>query len=304
MAFPILVSYAYARKDIEPFKKLACDNRVQLLLDSGAFTAKNAGEVIQLEDYLSFLDTWGDRLFRYLALDVVGDPIATDRNLREMLRRGYKPVPVHVLGDDQRRMDQLFQLSDYVALAGLRRPHKGGAPKEYVAAKMKWAAGRPVHWLGYVREPMIAAFQPYSCDSASWMSAALYGQMTVYLGAGQWRSYQYKDAAKIVRDARVVTACKQLGYTIKDIQDPMCWRLAGKHGFTEHKFMSFNVSAVSWMRYVRDIKERWGTRVFLATTMKAHDMHALSVGLDLYGDDQYLANDRLKQGSIPTQTKA
>jgi hypothetical protein len=282
--FPVLVSYAYARNATDEFSILANDENIELLLDSGAFTAKNSGEVIRLDDYCGFLDDWGDKIFRYLALDVVGDPKATDANLKQMLRRGYNPVPVHVLGDDQRRMDELFEYSDYVALAGLRRPHKGGAPKEYVAAKMKWAAGRNVHWLGYVREPMIAAFRPFSCDSASWMSAALYGRMDVYLGMGKWKAYTFKDRAKVLRCRETMKMLSSLGYTPKQVMDENCWRRAKKHGYVGMDYMSFAVSSDGWVRYCMDIMRRYGTRVFLATTMVEQDMEHLKGSIDRHAN--------------------
>jgi hypothetical protein len=282
--FPVLVSYAYARNATDEFEILANDSNIELLLDSGAFTAKNSGETIKLDDYCRFLDEWGSKIFRYLALDVVGDPKATDANLKEMLRTGYKPAPVHVLGDDQRRMDELFSYSNYVALAGLRRPHKGGAPKEYVAAKMKWAAGRDVHWLGYVREPMIAAFRPFSCDSASWMSAALYGRMDVYLGRGRWKAYTYKDREKVVRCRDTMRVLSAMGYTAKNVMDENCWRRAKKQGYFGMAYMSFAVSSDGWVRYCMDIMRRYGTRVFLATTMCDQDMEHLKGAIDRHAD--------------------
>ena len=284
MKFPVLVSYAYARNATDEFEILANDSNIELLLDSGAFTAKNSGETIELDDYCHFLDEWGSKIFRYLALDVVGDPKATDANLKDMLRAGYKPAPVHVLGDDQRRMDELFSYSNYVALAGLRRPHKGGAPKEYVAAKMKWAAGRDVHWLGYVREPMIAAFRPFSCDSASWMSAALYGRMDVYLGMGRWKAYTYKDREKVVRCRDTMRVLSAMGYTAKNVMDENCWRRAKKQGYFGMAYMSFAVSSDGWVRYCMDIMRRYGTRVFLATTMCDQDMEHLKGAIDRHAD--------------------
>lgn len=264
MKFPVLVSYAYARKNLADFALLAAQDDIDLLLDCGAFTAKNAGETILLEDYCRFLDEYGSRIFRYLALDVVGDPKATDANLKEMLRAGYKPVPVHVLGDDQRRMDELFEMSDYVACAGLRRPHKGGAPKEYVAAKMKWAAGRDVHWLGYVREPMIAAFRPYSCDSATWAGAQMYGFMRAYLGRGKWFTCDFKTRNTAKKHPDVIRLIRALGFSEKQFNDPMCWRGASSKGYPEETELSNVVTADSWVRYVIDIRKRYGTRVFLA----------------------------------------
>jgi hypothetical protein len=284
MKFTVLVSYAYARKAVRRFSELASRPDVELLLDSGAFTAKNTGEVITLDEYCAFLDEWKHKLFRYLALDVVGNPEGTDRNLQEMLRNGYKPVPVHVLGDDQRRMDELFEYSDYVALAGLRRPHKGGAPKAYVAAKMKWAAGRSVHWLGYVREPMIAAFRPYSVDSASWTSGQMYGVAKVYTGNGQWMDARYPTRAGLLNNKRAMRVLSEAGFAASDVNNPAAWR----NGGPLDRFLLAAITADSWVRYSVDIQRRYGTRLFLATAMpgehalfiSALDRHASKLHLD------------------------
>ena len=287
MKFPVLVSYAYARKNLEGFLAFADHPHVDLLLDSGAFTAKNTGEVIPLADYCEFLDKWHDKIFRYLALDVVGNPAATDANLKEMLHAGYKPVPVHVLGDDQRRMDELFEYSDYVALAGLRRPHKGGASKEYVAAKMKWAAGRNVHWLGYVRERMIAALRPYSCDSASWASAHMYGSARIYLGRGEWIDAKYESRNSFQRNKKAMAILNSLGFSAKDLDDPLCWRNAARHGYSYDRFLTMSATADSWVRYAIDIQRRYKTRIFIATVMPGGGEN-LNVAIDRHVNKLYL----------------
>ncbi len=275
MKFPVLVSYAYARKNADEFALLANNPRIELLLDSGAFTAKNTGEPIRLEDYCRFLDSWKSKIGRYLALDVVGDPVATNANLAEMLRFGYKPVPVHVLGDDQRRMDELFEMSDYVALAGLRRPKKGPPPKEYVAAKMKWAAGRDVHWLGYVREPMIAAFRPYSCDSATWLNATLYGLMSVYFGRGRWRTYTRKTVRDFISDRRAAGIVSKTGYSIRQLLDESVWKAS-------QDCVPFAVAVDSWVRYVIDVMERFGTKIFLACSLQQRDVSHLLASIEVH----------------------
>lgn len=284
MNHTVLVSYAYARKATAKFSELASRPDVDLLLDSGAFTAKNTGEEITLGEYCAFLDEWKHKLFAYLALDVVGDPVGTDRNLQEMLRTGYKPVPVHVLGDDQRRMDELFEYSDYVALAGLRRPHKGAASKEYVAAKMKWAAGRNVHWLGYVREAMIAAFRPYSVDCASWTAGYMYGVAKVYEGNGKWMSTSFATRATLLKNKQAMRVLSEAGFTASDVNNPTAWR----NGGPIDRFLLAAVTADSWVRYSVDIQKRYGTRLFLATAMPgehplfvaALDRHAHKLNLD------------------------
>lgn len=280
MKFPVLVSYAYARTHLPQFADLVQRPHVEVLLDSGAFTAKNTGKVISLDEYCGFLDEWKQRIFRYLALDVVGNPKATEANLKEMLRSGYKPVPVHVLGDDQRRMDELFEMSDYVALAGLRRPHKGGAPKEYIAAKMRWAAGRDVHWLGYVREPMIAAFCPYSVDSASWASGHMYGVARVYTGRGRWINADYETRSKLARDKDAASLLSRIGFCTQDLNSRKVWGGGGAH------FLAA-ITADSWVRYSIDIRKRWGTRLFLATAFPGEHQRFLDA-IDRHADKLHL----------------
>jgi hypothetical protein len=294
MKFPILVSYAYARKDEKEFAAYAESPHIEVLLDCGAFTAKNSGQDIRLEDYCGFLDRWGKRLFRYLALDKVGDPAVTESNLKEMLRAGYKPVPVHVLGDDERRMDELFGISDYVALAGLRRPHKGHCPKEYIKAKMKWARGRDVHWLGYVKEDMFSTFRPYSCDSASWGAPKMWGKVHVYYGRGRWvHSVPFRERVKLLRNPEVMRVIEGLGFSPKELNDERHWRRNIKAGFGPETCLSEIVTADSWVRYVIDCYKRWGVKVFLATSL-ADDLYSLKGAIDRHADKLNLGHDPVR----------
>src|SRR5215213_5160494 len=188
---PLLISYAYLRSERpENIERLLTHPYIELLLDSGAFTAMNAGVEIKLDEYIEFCLKWKDHLFGYMALDKIQDPATTEKNLHLMLEAGLHPIPVHVLGDDERRMDELFEMSSWVAMGGLRRPHRGPAPYSYIKKKMEWAKGRDVHWLGFTNKPMLEAFQPFSCDCSSWMAGAMYGRVAIYPGSGRWHPYK------------------------------------------------------------------------------------------------------------------
>lgn len=270
MKFPILISYAMAREKskVPHWDRWANDDSIDILVDCGAFTAKNLGVEIKLEDYCGFLDANHQGIFRYLALDKVGDPGQTEVNLREMLRTGYKPTPVHVLGDDKRRMDELFEMSDYVACAGLRRPHKGQCPREYVRAKMKWADGRAVHWLGYTKDYMLRMFRPYSCDSASHSSAAQFGEVRLYLGNGHWLPFNYDSRQKLLRNPAALTIVRGLGFSIHDINNPWRWRSCQKlKGDPPTRELSGVVTTDSYVRYVIDLWNNFGVRYFLAVCL-------------------------------------
>src|SRR5207302_10610654 len=100
---PVLMSYAFMRD--MPEKRIAQimnNPTIELLLDSGAFTALNAGYEIKLDEYMEFLQKWQSRLFGYMALDKLQDPKTTAANLRTMLSEGLKRITVHVFGDDER----------------------------------------------------------------------------------------------------------------------------------------------------------------------------------------------------------
>lgn len=88
-----LVAYPYCKPDVfEVLKNQTLPYR--FLLDSGAFTAHNAGKVITLDDYCRFIEAMPIKPWRYFQLDVVGDPEKTARNYEKMLERGFTPVPV------------------------------------------------------------------------------------------------------------------------------------------------------------------------------------------------------------------
>lgn len=259
---PMLVSYAFLREANEAFIAWLLGNpNVEWLLDSGAFTALNAGITIHLDEYLRFLAQWKDKLFGYIALDKLGDPKATDENLRVMLREGFKPVPVHVLGDDGRRMDELFELSDWVACGGLRRPHRGAAPLAYIKQKMVWAKGRNVHWLGYTSLPVVATFRPYSCDCSSWNAGAQWGRANVFTG-GKLRPLSREDVLTKTPSLPVLIEMQAAGFTLAEARDMRKWRRSKALGITQAA--AIQLAARAWVRYVRALRANIGTRMFLA----------------------------------------
>jgi hypothetical protein len=265
------MSYAFLDRlpDADVGRWLA-DPRFEILLDCGAFSAFNAGKRIDLDDYVRFVQKWEKHLHGYMALDVVQDPAGTERNLKIMLDRGLKPIPVHVFGDEADRMDELFSLSHWVALAGLRRPHRGHAPKTYIKEKMSWARGRQVHWLGYTREPMLLRYKPYSCDCASWKAGFQFGAARVYLGRGKWVSATFENAGTVLDDMRMRSALAHYGIPRSAFLDPASWRHpsvrpeSGRWPVPRNDTAIAKLNTRSWVRYVLEFLERFDIRVYLA----------------------------------------
>lgn len=125
-----LVAYPYCKPDVfEVLKNQTLPYR--FLLDSGAFTAHNAGKVITLDDYCRFIETMPIKPWRYFQLDVVGDPEKTARNYEKMLERGFTPVPVFTHNESLSRLDQLYETSDL--FASLRADPREGVDWRYPA---------------------------------------------------------------------------------------------------------------------------------------------------------------------------
>ncbi len=262
------MSYAFIRE--MPEKKIAqmmSNPTIELLLDSGAFTALNAGYEIKLAEYMEFLQKWKANLFGYMALDKLQDPKTTAANLRMMIAEGLKPIPVHVFGDDERKMDELFELSDWVAFGGLRRPHRGSAPPSYVKLKMKWAKGRKVHWLGYTKSAMLRAFRPYSCDCSNLSGGQRWGSVGIYAGQGKWFTL---TAAKVFEERlylqpEIREALKVYEIDLERFADPNRWanhNAKDGHGLRE-SFVTL-LSFRSWVRYSLELKKQFGVRLFQA----------------------------------------
>lgn len=276
---PVLASYAYLRsapKDAVKWIYDAAENKeIELLVDSGAFTALNAGKEIRLDEYLSFLAEYQSIFCGYMQLDKLGDPVTSEKNLGIMRDKGFSPIPIHVRGDDRARMDELFTVSDWVALGGFRRPQRGPAPKSYVKVKMEWAAGRRVHWLGYVDVKMVSAFRPYSCDCSTWLSGILYGTVSMYKGNGTWARVNRRDKSKLPLEPWQASLLSQCGFTVADFYDDRNWKEDTRNGIKGVRCLPLMVSAMSWVRFSYEVFRRFGTRLFIATAVSDVQTKAL-----------------------------
>jgi hypothetical protein len=260
---PILMSYAYLRMLPQRILSYVFNNpRAEFLIDCGAFSALNAGKEIDLEAYMDFIDEWKDKFFGYMALDKLGDPVQTNKNLDIMIKRSLNPIPVHVRGDEQERMDELFDLSSWVAFGGLRLPHRGHCSPEYLKLKMDWARSRQVHWLGYTSLPAIVSFKPFSCDCSNALSSLLRGEMYMYRGRGRMEIIGCKDFFQRLKlpkyQALIYKTLNDMGIDYSHIHREEMW-----HG---NNSLSSRVTFFNFIQYVDDVYLATGTRIYTAFT--------------------------------------
>lgn len=151
---------------------------MDLLLDSGAFTAYKQNKPVDFDKYCEFIENPPFALDGYFMLDVIGDPIKTEKNLDRMLTRGLKPIPVFTRGAGLDQLERFYKKCGKVAIGGVAGTT--GA-KAYVKWLMeKGIKGRQVHWLGFSDRDFILHYRPESVDNSGWGEAGRYGRGKYY----------------------------------------------------------------------------------------------------------------------------
>lgn len=230
-------------------------SKINFLLDSGAFTAWNAGKVVTLDNYCSFLDSLPITPWRYFMLDVIGDPDATMRNYNAMLDRGYKPVPVFTPSQSFDDIETYYRTTDLIGCGGLTTKY-GKDGLLYLQKVMQHVQGRNIHLLGYTKPDYVKYFRPYSCDSSSWSRAQRYGLCDLYIGNGKYIGFTRRQAHKRPSD-QILHAIKRLGFSLNDFTSEANWRDTSRG-------IARIASARSWMKYAMDTQRAIDTRIFFA----------------------------------------
>lgn len=253
-----LVAYPYCKPDVfEVLKNQTLPYR--FLLDSGAFTAHNAGKVITLDDYCRFIEAMPIKPWRYFQLDVVGDPDKTARNYEKMLERGFTPVPVFTHNESLSRLDELYETSDVVALGGLVGNKNR---KSIVRRVMNHANGRKVHLLGFTNEQYVKFYKPYMCDSSSLAAVGIYGRLGIYCGRGKMISLQKSDF--LSRPKReILETLTRWGFDPKALAKKENWV---NYGAMDRENLHQEINFYSWVLKSLDYEKNLKTKLFLSVS--------------------------------------
>jgi len=154
---------------------------INLLLDSGAFSAWTQGKAIDLDAYCDYIERNQEWIGEYVALDVINpkDPqaaaAASFDNLVKMRKRGLRPIPVMHVGESFDWLDRMLDLGcDYIGLSATSLVARGGIDSWYHEAwtRLTDSEGFPTikaHAFGETRERALVAFPWKSADSTSWI---------------------------------------------------------------------------------------------------------------------------------------
>lgn len=230
----------------------------RVLIDSGAFSAHNAGVVVTLKGYHTFLRSLPFAPYGYFALDVIGDAERSDANYQRSLDAGFSPWPVYTFGAPEADLERLIHTAPRVGLGGLVAGNRGqmGQLKSYI----QWVAQRvpmsKTHVLGVASPGLARAHRPASLDSAYWRSCARFGAVRLNLGTGKTATVMRSTVKKRGLNATQLRALRRHGLTPGQLADDNFWRSVGGR--------VAEVGAESYVELAADIEARCGTHLFAA----------------------------------------
>jgi len=200
-------------------------NTVEIMLDSGAFTAWNKGKVIELEP---LIQVYGEMIEKYehglrkvwlINLDKIPGErgrTASHEELEEAMREsdrnyeilvkhfGDRVLPVFHQNEPKERLRNVCQMADYICIS----------PRNDVAEKFRISWAAEVHTL-LLNEPkrvrthglattgmhMLRNVDWFSADSAWWMQTAINGSIFYLAHDGDLRTIQVSERAGARKDA-------------------------------------------------------------------------------------------------------
>ena len=140
----------------------------KIMLDSGAFSAWNAGKQIDINKYIEFIRD--NNIDVYFNLDVIGDVEGTIANQRIMEQAGLNPIPVFHYGEP-------FEYLDYLVEQGYTYIGLGGTVRKSVKQRQEFFdevfSRHPhidYHGLGVTSKTLVENYNWYSCDSTTWLT--------------------------------------------------------------------------------------------------------------------------------------
>lgn len=253
----ILVAYPYMKKaTIEEL--IIHQGKINFLLDSGAFTAWRSGNPIKLDDYCKFLDQLPIKPWKYFALDVIGDHKETMENYKEMLKRGYNPIPVFTPSQNFDDIDEYYTTSDIIGCGGLVDKYRTRGIV-HLNNVMKKVRGRPIHLLGFTSLKYLKHFRPYSCDSSSWASALRYASLNLYDKNGKFINCSKQDFIK-QPSPDILRLLREYKVDYNELAKVENWKNSGRGDYAIEQ-----ATIRSWVKLHNDIEKNIKTKLFLAT---------------------------------------
>lgn len=178
----LLCSFHYYKKDEELIKKLIAEG-CDLFIDSGAFSAANAGSKIDIDEYSRFILKTGVKF--YAGLDVIGDAVGTKSNQRYMESKySLKPIPTFHMGEPLEFALEMANEYEYMAVGGMVFSEGiEGWLDNLWNQLLKVNKDIKCHGFGLTNSKLIEKYPWESVDSSSFKSGKRFGRIILYNAA-------------------------------------------------------------------------------------------------------------------------
>jgi hypothetical protein len=261
----LLVSYAYIQTNPAkwiPLLSLWASKGLRLLIDSGAFSASNAGTKIDHTEYIRLakqLTQLGPNV-ECIQLDVIRDPKATRGNLLREYSEGLKTIPV--LTHNERVSEFAYLAENFntrICVAGA----VNNTPQWTIDRIAKCVASTEVqtdiHALGFSTDFAPLQSKAKTFDSASWIAPLRYQTVYVFDPLKGMRKFRCDKVAstpfdKLPRELRVMF--QNAGVNQRTLQS----RRWGSTGLAINSF----ISAGEWFKWAR-LCEQNGQHYYFAS---------------------------------------
>lgn len=160
--------------------------KIDLFLDSGAFSAYAMKKEINITDYINFIKENEKHITVYANMDVIGDPEKTLENQKIMEAEGLSPLPCFHQGEDTKYLEHYVENYEYICVGGMASKRFNYnttiANLDTYFTLVCSSSGIPkvkVHGFGITAIPMVLRYPWYSVDSSTWVVFARYGKIIV-----------------------------------------------------------------------------------------------------------------------------
>ena len=185
------------------YKREHPEYTAKIMVDSGAFTAYTKGVTLDVDDYIKFLNEYGDDIEVFVACDSVPDPANVDTSFADKTWENYlymyerlrpeirhKLIPVFHYGEDfkhlVRMLEYLQEDGSHLAYIGLAISLEGTTK-----VRINWAnecrkiiesSSNPnvkTHAFGVGVKSVLDYINVTSTDATSWVKRAAFGMIAV-----------------------------------------------------------------------------------------------------------------------------
>ena len=155
-----------------------------LLLDSGAYSAKTQKKRLDIDDYIDYIKAHQDVFDKYFNLDVIGNGDRSYQNYLYMKSKGLNPIPVWHAETDTKFLELYLENCEYIAIGAISSMSN---KRTIQSLDDTWKnhltyEGEPVckvHGFGLTSLYIMTRYPWYSVDSTSWVQFGRYGVILI-----------------------------------------------------------------------------------------------------------------------------